>query len=64
MFSNTSPVGNMKLTGNLHFMYIFYSSKEGEMNEEVNDVGSTEKYTKLEQHEPIFVNIGFLLPLT
>jgi len=34
------------------------------MNEEVNDVGGTEKDTKLEQNESIFVNVGFLLPLT
>jgi hypothetical protein len=36
----------MKLTGNLHFIYIFSASKKGEMNEEVIDVGGTEKYTK------------------
>jgi len=30
----------------------------------VNDVGGTEKDIKLGQHEPVSVNIGFLLTLT
>ena len=46
MFSNMSPVGNMKLTGNLYFIYIFYASKKEEMTEEVNDVSGTEKDAK------------------
>jgi hypothetical protein len=36
----------MKLTGNLHFIYIFQAAEKGEMNEEVNDGGGTEKDTR------------------